>query len=312
MSRLPDPLVVAGASSAPRTWTRLRPVADAQRSTSRRLIGEIASKAPQGGRAIVLGAGRCDEIPLDLLVERFFEVRLVDADRAALDEGLRAAALSVEAANRVTLEIADLTGLTDTLLERAKFLANEAPSFDAWLERVIELTTELRPWPLTLGDGLPSAVTPRFDLVVASCVLCQLHVSAQVCMSALVAQRFTRAEADQFHQSPRWSEALAMLAERMERTFVDSLAKLVAPEGRIYLSDTVQVCFVQGTREGDWATDGTYRMTRTTDLADYLDERFAIERLGEWPWVFRSPAKPGDTGRVYRVQGLLLTLADTR
>ena len=83
----------------------------------------------------------------------------------------------------------------------------------------------------------------------------------------------------------------------MEAQFIDDLELLVAPAGRIYFSDTVQMCYVHGTPEGGWKSDGIYRMTRTTDLADYVRERFHYEQLGQWPWVIEAPAQAGQVGR---------------
>jgi len=286
----------------------LRPTIDAQRETSRRLIAETARLVPTAGRAIVLGAGRCDEIPLDVLADYFSEVKLIDADRSALDAGLAAAALPEQAAQRVHTQLADFTGLTDTFIEQATALADEADSYSAWHDRVVELANGLVPEPFVIsaGNGAPSET---FDLVVASCVLSQLHVGATQRIAMLVAERFSAAQEKSLHESQAWTDALAGLARKMEESFVESLFRLVNRAGRIYLSDTVQVCFVHGTPERDWATEGMYRMTRTTNLADYLDDRFTVERLGEWVWVHNAPTKPGEIGQVYRVQGLRLALS---
>lgn len=308
MSRLPDPLFVAGAQETLRTWTRLTPQADDHIAVSRRLILETAQQVARCGRALVLGAGHCAEIPLAELAEMFESVHLVDSDAEALAAGVAAAGLSAEAAERVSHEVADLTGVSESFLAAAEALLDSRPSFQQWHDKLLGLATYAEP-QLFLPHGFDLAEpASRFDLVVASCVLCQLHVATAAGIAGLVAERFSDKESRALHDSQAWTNALEMFARRMEHAFVSSWMQLLSHGGRIYFSDTVQVCFVHGTSDGQWATQGTYRMTRTTDLVDYLADPFSAERLGEWMWVFQPPTKPGDIGRLYRVQGLRLQL----
>jgi hypothetical protein len=90
----------------------------------------------------------------------------------------------------------------------------------------------------------------------------------------------------------------------MEDRFIDDLDKLLSPGGIAYVSDTVQMCFVRLLPNGDWSSEGLFRMMRTPQLTDCFDGRFQLEPLGEWAWVVDSPANPEDVGRVYRVQAL--------
>ena len=57
-----------------------------------------ASEPLAGGQAIVLGAGRCQEIPLSVLAERFPDLTLNDHDASLLDDAIRASGLSEERA----------------------------------------------------------------------------------------------------------------------------------------------------------------------------------------------------------------------
>ena len=64
------------------------------------------------GRALILGAGACRELPLVALAERFASVVLRDQDAG----DLATAAALVAAPRSVTTEVCDLTGITEALI----------------------------------------------------------------------------------------------------------------------------------------------------------------------------------------------------
>ncbi len=91
------------------------------------MIGD-ASAVVAGGRALVLGAGRCQEIPVDTLAERFERLVLNDHDESLLATALAALGLNQEK-TRVETIIADLTGVTGAFLsEIDTILANSSLS----------------------------------------------------------------------------------------------------------------------------------------------------------------------------------------
>jgi hypothetical protein len=257
------------------------------------------------GSALVFGAGQCDDIPLDRLADRFERVRLLDEDRTALDEGVDRANLEPAKRARIELGIGDLTGVTAELstvireeLQRRPLPAAE--HVESWIDALAG----------AVDRGVPTSQSNLGapDFIVVSCVLSQLHVTAVHRVLDEIGEQTKSAGRPELvtavRQSPRWTEALLSLARRMEDRFIDDLALLLSSGGIAYVSDTVQMCFVRPLPNGDWTSDGLYRMTRTPQLADYFDRRFRIEPLGEWAWVVAPPANPEDVGRVYRVQGL--------
>lgn len=64
-----------------------------------------------GGRALLLGAGNGNDIPLDLIEASFEEIVLVDIDKDALNRLIQ----KVKNPNKFTLVIADLSGVADQL-----------------------------------------------------------------------------------------------------------------------------------------------------------------------------------------------------
>ncbi len=257
---------------------------------------QSAAEAVEPGRAAVLGAGGCDEIPLVELVRRFGEVVLNDIDEQPLRQSVEALDLDPADRAKIEFQVADLSGLTCTLLERiegAVSASSDAPS------AVAAAAASLDPLP---AAALP--VAGPFDLVVVSCVLSQLHFRLAHEASAAVDARFAGG-GELLHESDGWKQALYRTARQIEERFVAGLESLVRPHGRIYLSESVQMCFVQQTADGNWQTPGIYRMLRTTDLADYVPQFTIVDRQ-RWEWIVDTPRKPGDTGRMYDVQALVL------
>jgi hypothetical protein len=288
-----EPPSVAFPTGAPGRWFRLPAIADTHVAESRALILDAAARV-RPGRAIVLGAGPCREIPLAELAGRFEALTLNDHDGPALEAALHAAGLD---AGAVRLLVADLTGVTAEFVREVGRRVDEAADPAEAIEQVARVAEATRPEPFRAGGA--------FDLVVASCVLAQLHVAA--CNLAI--QRFGARfpdRVDEFRHAERWTGAMFGLARRMESTFIDALHGLAAPDGRIVLSESVRSCFLYPSGDGAWLTNGSYRMTRTTRLADELDDRFHVERQGRWHWVVDPPTAPGQVGRLFFVEGLLL------
>jgi hypothetical protein len=256
-----------------------------------------ASLSVSPGHVIVLGAGRCQEIPLRELVDRFGWVTLTDRDGSLLHEALTTNGLDAAGRLQVQTIVADLSGIAADYMARVADYLTTARDPAIAAEHLAVLADDAQPEVFTTGR--------KYDLVIASCVLCQLHLEACNGTLALFVQAFPGRERDLL-QSQAWIGALYGLARRMENTFLDSLAALAALGGRIFLSDTVQSAFLRVGPEGDWITDGVYRMTRTTRLSDYVDARFRIDREESWLWIM-APA-PGAIGRIYNTQGLILTL----
>lgn len=272
------------------------PVPCQQVAESRKLILAAADWA-QPGSALIVGAGHCAELPLNELAARFERITINDVDNAVLEEGLATAGLTDEERAKLTIHIADLTGVTESLISQIEDIlsANRDP------QAAIEAMSHLLDTALVAGMPLAG----KYDLVVASCVLSQLHFGLLHRARLAFDKQFPRQD-KLLDGSVRWTSALFEMARRMENKFIDNLAEHVAPGGFIFLSDSTQMCYVTGTPAGKWETEGTYRMLRTRYITDYLDQRFVSVGRERWDWVVSPPHQPGDVGRVYDVQGVVL------
>ena len=279
----------------PGPYTR-EPVTDQHVAESRQLILAAAENA-EPGRAAVLGAGHCAEIPLAELTARFKQVTINDVDAAELDKGLAAAHLDETARAKLEVQIADLTSITEPLLEKIEATLVAADDSEAAIEEMARLVDEQ---PL---GSMP--LEGKYDLIVASCVLSQLHFGLLHRAADAFERRFP-GEIERLRQSVHWAAALYEMARRMEKQFIDDLAAHLAPGGLIYLSDSAQMCYVKLTPEGKWETEGTFRMLRSQYITDYLDRRFVVKASGRWHWLVSPPHAPGDVGRLFDVQAMVL------
>jgi hypothetical protein len=108
-----------------------------------------------GGRLRVFGAGNCNDIDLERLLEAFEAIHLVDLDTASVESGLRNQGLEPDARIHVEGGL-DFSGLSHAL-------ANDAPDLPAFTSDLAEGVRR------SFAEGLP-----RADVVVSTCVLSQL------------------------------------------------------------------------------------------------------------------------------------------
>lgn len=297
MPRLPGVALPFG--STPPGRRTLRPLACRHISASHKLIA-AATRGLAGQRAMVMGAGSCQEVPLTVLARHFQQVELLDLDASALRSALRA--LDPGLRPRVSARRADLSGLTAAFLPQVDTVLARAPDADSAIDDLAALALggvfQCRP-------GSP----PGAELVVASCVLSQLGIDLQRQIRHRFARRFPDAGAQCLEASRTWAEAQLQLLHSTQRAFLASLHSLTAPGGRAFLSATVQVGQVAIEPDGQWSTPGWYRMTPERHLGPLIGRDWEILLEAQWPWVASPPGPDGREGLVYRVEALVLSPA---
>ncbi len=145
----------------------LPPVNSRHEAESRRMISAAAAAVPPG-RAVVLGAGRADEIPLAELVARFGQVTLNDVELAPMGHAMAAAKIDQTSRQKVITHVGDLTGITAALLAKIGAVVDAGTEPGAVIEQMAAL--------VAAHGAAGMFPAGKFDLVVASCVLSQLHV----------------------------------------------------------------------------------------------------------------------------------------
>ncbi|WP_156896635.1 hypothetical protein [Desulfovirgula thermocuniculi] len=135
------------------------------REAVKKLISESLHYLKKRDRCIVLGAGNCNDIPLEYLGENFQQVHLADIDRQSL---LRALSRLPDNMNKKfqTLYI-DLTGLNETEIFKDFVEASRQRYYKRFLSSLRKLRANLLDFPFP-------KIGQNYDLVVSVCVTTQL------------------------------------------------------------------------------------------------------------------------------------------
>ena len=280
--------------SVPKRY-RIAPFTTRHVENSRAWIEKAAAEVTASGSALVLGAGLCSDIPLAELLAAFDRVVLNDFDPALLAQAVECLHPAAER-ERIELNVSDLTS-PDALLDATDAILASASDPESALA---QMTAAACAFALR-----PTDIAGKYDLVVASCLLSQLHVMTVQRMLASFRSTFNQG-VENLAAAAQWKASLYDLARRLEHKFIDHLFEWLAPEGRCFLSETVQLCYLDLAADGDWETEGSYRMTKSTDLADYLDERFRVLDQAHWQRLDAPPTATAQ-GRLYDVHALLLS-----
>ena len=213
------------------------------------MIAEASALAGSGSAA-VFGCGRCGEIPLRLLTEKFDVVDLVDIDDDALAAVEQECKQWSDRKNR-RFHGADLTGMIATVASRAgELVANTVDP----IKCLAQLGSLLTSTPKTFWQPPQGR---RYDFVVCSLVLTQLQALVRESVEKIYVGRFPDyTGALLTHKS--WRESLWTLARNLEDGFVEHISKLTKPQGLIYLSETVHVSWLTQLDEQSVSTEGSW------------------------------------------------------
>lgn len=167
---------------------------------------------PRPGLAVVLGAGKTYDLPIEELAQRFERVRLVDIDADALAATLRDRAFGP----RVEARPMDVTGVTAHLARGIEH-AIEGPTDARSTENLLEILC--RSYRLARA---PQFVEPgeRADLLISGLVLSQLGLQPKLAAKRLFEKRFGPiARESQMRWSLMWDE----LERRLQQDHIDAL-----------------------------------------------------------------------------------------
>lgn len=312
-------------------WRIIGPVEDHFAKRSRAMIQGAASRVSRSivaadapsRRVLIIGAGKCLEIPLASLATQFDHITVTDIDQPRLKEGmrneLRAAPPPATNHHNITAIISDVMGVTAGVNHGIKQVFRMNSDIDhnretvmARLGRVMD-EAEIEPQPLN----------EPFDLVIASCVLSQLHhgiaAAAKACFRAaspggLVAPDIRIA----------WQQLMRPFLERLQTAFIQSLCDWTRPGGLIYLSATPRVHLwefsggsLSNSDDASWKSRITHRMLVRDALREFIKSLpVTIEQQDQFQWPEREPQgsrsrrgrlKPG---MLFDVEALILRKED--
>ncbi len=218
--------------------------------------------------ALVLGAGRCIEIPIAGLARRFERVVLVDLDREGLQASI--AGLPEPLRRKVELRFSDVTSFAEPLMEETARVVAESPQSSSAIGGLRSLYERME--TLQRPPDLP-----RADLIVSSLVLSELFRYPSTFAARLFRERFDEDLADSREYRSLWRKLRAFAMSDHAAT----IARLGQPGGIVYFADTVG-------RGPDYGWIGAAE--RETALASYARR---IARIGLFPELRANPAAWG-------------------
>jgi hypothetical protein len=265
---------------------------------NRELLQRGAEHA-RGSRAVVIGAGKLYDIPLRKLAERFEHLLLVDIDAAAMAESVEQIGLEPSLRARVSLAQADVTGINDVFVEKARAaleLADEGEVYAALLRVLHEYRLDQPP------RLFPAHVSSDpFDFACSSMVLSQLATP----LSRYVEQKFrARFPESQRAQAHEFQVALGQFTHRVQHEHVRSL-----------LATAPCVAFTSDFTDQYTALDPRGVLMHApvrlpligalslVQLVPTLQARTAL--TAEWEWRHVVPTRTKPQGRTVQVAGIV-------
>jgi hypothetical protein len=252
-----------------------------------------------GPRAVVIGAGKLYDIPLHKLAERFEQLLLVDIDAAAMAESVKQAGLEPKLQARLLLVQADVTGINDLFLEKARAalaLSDEVEVYAALLRLLHDYRVDEAPRLFPEG-----AVQGPLDFACSSMVLSQLATP----LTRYVEEQFAiRFPASQRTQAFEFQVALGQFTHRVQLQHVRSL--LAAAPCIALSSDVVDQYTALDGRGNVVHAAQRLPLIGAPSLEGLLPRLQARSVFtADWHWQHVVPTRSKPRGRTVQVSGVV-------
>ncbi|HEX2877699.1 MAG TPA: hypothetical protein VHP33_40900 [Polyangiaceae bacterium] len=265
---------------------------------NKQLLLQGAERA-RGSRAVVIGAGKLYDVPLHDLAERFEQLLLVDIDAAALAQSVEQVRLEPKLRARLSLVQADVTGINDVFLEKARAalaLTDESDSYAALLRLLHEYRVDEPPRLVP-----EHAAAGPFDFACSSMVLSQLATP----LTRYVEKRFSERFPDsQRLQTRQFQVALGQFTHRVQHAHVRSL--LAAAPCVALTSDIAEQYTALDPRGILLEAPTRLPLIGAASLTALVPHQQArVELTAAWPWRRVVPTRSKPQGRTVQVAGVV-------
>jgi hypothetical protein len=252
-----------------------------------------------GPRALVVGAGKLYDIPLRKLAERFEQLLLVDIDGAALAQSVEQAGLEPKLRARLTLVKADVTGINDVFLEKARAAlapSDEAEVYAALLQLLHEYSVDEPPRLVP-----ESAASGPLDFACSSMVLSQLATPLTFHVQKRFTERFPNSQRMQGYE---FQVALGQFTHRVQQAHVRSLLA-AAPCIALTSDITDQYTTLDARGSMLYAAERLPLIGAPSLDALVPRQRARIVSTAEWQWRHLVPTRSKPHGRTVQVAGVV-------
>jgi hypothetical protein len=238
------------------------------------------------------------DIPLRKLAERFEQLLLVDIDAAALAESVKQVGLEPKLQARLSLVQADVTGITDVFVQRARAalaLAGQVDVYEALLRLLHEYRVDEPPrlFPERAAGG-------PLDFACSSMVLSQLATPLTSYVQERFALRFPASLRTQAHE---FQVALGQFTHRVQQAHERSL---LAAAPCIALSSDITDQYTALDPRGTIHGAARLPLIGAPSLTALLPRQQARTVLtAEWQWRHVVPSRIKPHGRTVQVEGVV-------
>lgn len=257
----------------------------------RESLGKINNKADYGGRALLIGAGRCRDIPLSEILEKFDSVEIVDLNIEGVKEALEE--VPEELREKSHLNLVDASGgMVELYFNRIRECIERMQNFDENLfaKCMEEVGDEIKqnefPLPYEKED---------FDFIASSCIVSQFHTMPAQKIMQLILKKF----GPKIKVSMDITPVEEKTASIMQCKHVEEISRLLRKEGIAVMIATVS-SEIFGEEE---------QLVNVDSLKETLKKQF--KEMQEYGWIW-SPVADEDsklktkTTPTYAVKGWLL------
>jgi len=254
----------------------------------------------RGPRAVVIGAGKLYDIPLPKLAERFEQLLLVDIDADALTESVEQAGLEPKLRARLSLVKADVTGINDVFLEKARAalaLAGEDEVYAALLRLLYEYRVDEPPRLVP-----EHAAADPLDFACSSMLLSQLAAPLTLYLEKQFTARFP---ASQRPQGYEFQVALGQFTHRVQHAHVRSL--LAAAPCVALSSDLTDQYTGLDARGNVVHAAARLPLIGAPSLDQLVPRQEPVDvHMAEWQWHHVVPTRSKPHGRTVQVAGVII------
>lgn len=283
-------------------------------SRSRATI-QTASERSKTGKAIIYGAGNCNDIPLAYLTDRFDRLTVVDIESQGVTKAVEVLPGNLQA--KVNVQIEDLTNVVAETAESFTLLLSQSKSPTDFAEKVLASLPNIQLKTPDFGDN--------YDFVCSNLLGSQLPAFVGIAFAIIGNSKYPHAR---FNEDSIAMQALRINQPGLANNFVylfqqahiDLLLKSAKkPAGIIYLADTFDQAYLRRnpiTMQPYFIDEQGSPLAQPNkipilafpkDTVKKLKEGTDIVSSEEWMW-YRRPPTETITGQVFGVRSFILRI----
>lgn len=241
----------------------------------------IAAIQGMQGRAIILGAGPANDLPLERLALTFDCVTLVDMDFTQTYPAVGKLPQLLQ--NKFRFEKADLTGLLPELSEKVEALLNEKLPYEAFVSKVTELLPNLKKRTFEYQNQ-------KVSFVCSSLVCSQLASNVISYLSSLTQETYKKS-----FEMP--IEAYHNFEAQIELSHVKELRQLMDSKGMLYFADHFSaktIVSASSVVEEKWLLMHEETFKNSKLVTELIETTFVAIDENFWYWYLPMKKKTGD------------------